>query len=59
MFLAMPLVMGSWWAFLAMIPYVLAIVTRIKDEEMLLTKELEGYQEYKEKVRWRLIPYIW
>jgi protein-S-isoprenylcysteine O-methyltransferase Ste14 len=59
MFLAMPLVMGSWWAFLVMIPYVLAIVTRIKDEEMLLTKELEGYQEYKEKVRWRLIPYIW
>ena len=59
MFLAMPLVMGSWWAFLVMIPYVLAIVTRIKDEEMLLTKELEGYQEYKEKVRWKLIPYIW
>ena len=59
MFLAMPLVMGSWWAFLVMIPYVLAIVTRIKDEEMLLTKELEGFQEYKEKVRWKLIPYIW
>ena len=59
MFLAMPLVMGSWWAFLVMIPYVLAIVTRIKDEETLLTKELEGYQEYKEKVRWRLIPHIW
>ena len=59
MFLAMPLVMGSWWAFLVMIPYVLAIVTRIKDEEILLTKELEGYQEYKEKVRRKLIPYIW
>ena len=59
MFLAMPLVMGSWWAFLVMVPYVLAIVIRIKDEETLLTKELEGYQEYKEKVRWRLIPYIW
>ena len=59
MFLAMPLVMGSWWAFLVMIPHVLAIVVRIKDEEMLLTKELEGYQEYKEKVRWKLIPYIW
>ena len=59
MFLAMPLVMGSWWAFLVMIPYVLAIVTRIKDEETLLTKELEGYLEYKEKVRWKLIPYIW
>ena len=59
MFLAMPLVMGSWWAFLVMIPYVLAIVTRIKDEEMLLTKELEGYQEYKDKIKWKLIPYIW
>ena len=59
MFLAMPLVMGSWWAFLVMVPYVVAIVTRIKDEETLLTKELEGYQEYKEKVRWKLMPYIW
>ena len=59
MFLAMPLVMGSWWAFLVMVPYVIAIVTRIKDEETLLTKKLEGYQEYKEKVRWKLIPYIW
>ena len=59
MFLAMPLVMGSWWAFLVMVPYVIAIVTRIKDEEILLTKELEGYQEYKAKVRWKLMPYIW
>ena len=59
MFLAMPLLMGSWWAFLVMVPYVVAIVTRIKDEETLLTKELEGYLEYKEKVRWKLIPYIW
>ena len=59
MFMAMPLVMGSWWAFLVMLPYVIAIVTRVKDEEILLTKELEGYQEYKEKVRWKLIPYIW
>ena len=49
-FLAKPLVMN---------PYVLAIVTHIKDEEKLLTKELEGYQEYKEKVRWRLVPYVW
>ena len=59
MFLAMPLVMGSWWAFLVMIPYVLAIAARIKDEEILLTKELKGYAEYKVKVRWKLIPYIW
>lgn len=59
MFLAMPILMGSWWALLAMIPYIPIIVCRIKDEEILLTEELEGYSEYKQKVKWRLIPYIW
>ena len=42
-----------------MIPYIFAITGRIKDEEELLTNELEGYKEYKQKVRWKLIPYIW
>ena len=59
MFLTMPIIMGSWWAFLAMIPYIPIIMIRVKDEEVLLTKELEGYVEYKQKVKWRLIPYIW
>lgn len=59
MFLAMPILMGSWWALLAMIPYIPIIVCRIKDEEILLTEELDGYSEYKQKVKWRLIPYIW
>jgi len=59
MFLSMPIVMESWWAFLVMIPYVPIIVCRIKDEEILLTEELEGYSEYKQKVKWRLIPFIW
>lgn len=59
MFLAMPIILGSWWAFLVMLPYVPVIMSRIKDEENLLLEELEGYQEYTEKVRWRLIPYIW
>lgn len=59
MFLTMPILMGSWWAFLAMIPYIPIIVCRIKDEEILLTEELDGYSEYKQKVKWRLIPYIW
>lgn len=59
MFLAMPLIMGSWWAFLVMIPYVPIIVIRIKDEEELLTKELPGYEEYKKKVKWRLHQFIW
>jgi protein-S-isoprenylcysteine O-methyltransferase Ste14 len=59
MFLAMPLIMGSWWAFLVMVPYVPIIVVRIKDEEELLTKELPGYEEYKKKVKWRLHQFIW
>ena len=59
MFLTMPIILGSWWAFLVMLPYVPVIMSRIKDEENLLLYELEGYQKYTEKVRWRLIPYIW
>lgn len=59
MFLAMPLVMGSWWAFTVMLPYVPVIAVRIKDEEELLAEELDGYQEYKGKVKWKLLPYIY
>ena len=59
MFLTMPIILGSWWAFAVMIPYVPVIMSRIKDEENLLLDELEGYQEYTQKVRWKLIPYIW
>ena len=55
MFLAMPVVMGSWWAFLVMLPYIPVIMVRIKDEEALLTEQLAGYPEYMLKVRWRLI----
>ena len=59
MFLTMPIIMGSWWAFLVMFPYVPTIMVRIKDEEALLNTELEGYTAYTQKVRWKLIPYIW
>ena len=59
MFLTMPIILGSWWAFLVMLPYVPVIMSRIKDEENLLIKELDGYKEYTQKVRWKLIPYIW
>ena len=59
MFMTMPIILGSWWAFTVMIPYVLVIISRIKDEENLLLNELEGYQEYTQKVKWRLIPYVW
>ena len=59
MFLTMPIILGSWWAFLVMLPYITVIMSRIKDEENLLLSELEGYKEYTQKVRWKLIPYIW
>jgi len=59
MFLAIPLVLGSYIGFMIMLIYPLAIVIRIKNEEEVLDKNLEGYLEYKEKVKYRLIPFIW
>ena len=59
MFMTMPIILGSWWAFIVMIPYIPVIIVRIKDEEILLSAELSGYAEYRNKVKWRLIPYIW
>lgn len=58
MFLAMPLVLGSLISFAVFLIYPVLIVLRIKDEEKMLEKELEGYIEYKKKVKYRLIPYI-
>ena len=59
MFLAMPLVLGSWLAFVLMLSYPLALVQRIKNEEKVLSEGLAGYSEYLEKVKYRLIPFIW
>ena len=59
LFLMIPLILGSWYAFVAFAFYPAAIVIRLKDEEELLTKELPGYAEYKQKVKYRIIPYIW
>ena len=59
LFLMIPLVLGSWYALVAFAFYPAAIVVRLTDEEKLLTKELPGYAEYKQKVRHRLIPFIW
>ena len=59
MFLAMPLVLGSYWATLPMVLYIPIIAIRIKDEEQLLRSDLAGYSEYCDRVRWRLLPYIW
>lgn len=59
MFLSIPLVLGSVWSFFIMLFYVPVIVKRIRNEEVVLEQGLEGYSEYKQKVRYRLIPLIW
>ena len=59
MFLMMPLLLGSLIGFYIMLAYIPIIVVRISGEEKLLSSELAGYEEYRAKVRWRLIPLIW
>ena len=59
LFLSMPLILGSIYSFLIFLAYPLIIAKRIKGEEELLEKELAGYSKYKQKVKYRLIPFIW
>ncbi len=59
LFLAMPLVLGSIFSFVIFLFYPLIIAKRIKNEEAVLERELDGYKEYKSKVKYRLIPFIW
>lgn len=59
LFLSMPVVLGSVPALLVFLVYPAIIAKRIRNEEQVLTRELHGYREYKRKVRWRLIPFIW
>lgn len=59
MFLSTPLILGSLYSFLIFLAYPFLLVKRIKSEEELLEQELDGYQEYKQKVKYRLIPFIW
>lgn len=59
LFLSIPLVLGSWISFVIMLLYPVAIIARIGNEEKVLEAGLEGYKEYKEKVKYRLVPFIW
>lgn len=59
LYLAIPLVLGSWASFCVMLLYPAAIVFRIRNEEAVLTEGLPGYEEYKKRVKYRLIPMIW
>ena len=59
LFLSMPIVLGSLYSLIIFLAYPFIIAKRIKGEEELLERELDGYSEYKKKVKYRLIPFIW
>ena len=59
LFLTIPLILGSIISFLIFLLYPILIAKRIKNEEMVLERDLKGYSEYKKKVKYKLIPYIW
>ena len=59
MFLSIPLILGSIISFIIFLIYPFIIIKRIKNEEQVLEQELKGYKEYKKKVKYRLIPFIW
>lgn len=59
LFLSMPLVLDSIFSFIVMLAYPMIIIFRIRNEEKVLEDELLGYKEYKENVKYKLIPYVW
>ena len=59
LFLSMPLILGSFVAFVVFLAYPFVITKRIKHEEIFLEKELEGYSEYKKRVKYKMIPFVW
>ena len=59
LFCSIPIVLGSWWALLSFAAYPIAIVVRVINEEKVLSSGLEGYGDYKKRVKYRLIPFIW
>ena len=59
LFLSMPLVLGSLYSFLIMLVYIPIIAKRIRNEEKVLEEGLPGYKEYKQKVKYKVIPFIW
>ena len=59
LFLSMPLILNSLPSFVIMLAYIPIIVKRIKNEEAVLEEELKGYTEYKDKVKYRILPFIW
>jgi protein-S-isoprenylcysteine O-methyltransferase Ste14 len=59
MMIGIPLALGSYWGLVFVVPGLIVLVSRIRDEEKLLQEELDGYREYTRKVRYRLMPCMW
>ena len=59
LFLSVPLVLGSWWALICFAPYIIVMAVRIQNEERVLEAGLEGYAEYKKRVKYRILPFVW
>ena len=59
MFLVIPLILGSWYSFGVFLFYPFIIARRIRGEELLLSKHLPGYDDYRKKVKYKLIPFLW
>ncbi len=59
LFLMIPLILGSWVAFVLFLAYPIIIAVRINNEEQILTEQLDGYAEYKQKVKYKIIPFVW
>ena len=59
LFLAIPVVLGSWWSLLCFAPYPFILAIRIINEEQLLARNLLGYTDYQKRVKYRMIPFVW
>lgn len=59
LFLAIPVVLGSWWSFLCFVFYIPVILVRIENEEKVLLEGLDGYSDYKKRVKYKILPFVW
>lgn len=59
LFLSFPIILGSWFSFAIFCFFPIVLVKRIKNEEVVLENGLQGYKEYKKKVKYRMIPFVW
>lgn len=57
--LGSPLALGSWWGLLAVAAFTPVLIWRLLDEESMLSADLKGYEEYRQRIRYRLVPYLW